>query len=184
MNIEKGKKVLIEIKKILDKNKIPFFIAHGTSLGAIRGGGIIPHDNDLDLGVLYENFENRIEGLVGEFKIAGFKTVPKYWPFEKARAIVVFKDGIKTDIAGYMKKGNERFSHSTRLDYAAVYPAEMIEKTIIVKMYGYEWNSLSKDFLNFNYGKNWMKPNPKWDVKLSPAKRKNYINIDRGKSGS
>ena len=76
------------------------------------------------------------------------------------------------------------FSHSTRLYYAAVYPAHMIENTIIVKMYGYEWNSLSKDFLKFNYGKNWMKPNPKWNVDLSPAKRRNYLNKKDIRSGN
>ncbi|MBI2742442.1 MAG: LicD family protein [Chlamydiales bacterium] len=52
------KECLKEIVSILRANKIPFWIDCGTCLGAMRYGGIIPWDWDLDLAVLQPDFEN------------------------------------------------------------------------------------------------------------------------------
>ena len=46
-----------EIKRVCDKNKIPFFAIAGTALGAVRHGGFIPWDDDVDLGVKASDFE-------------------------------------------------------------------------------------------------------------------------------
>ncbi len=50
--------VLREIVRILNKNKIPYWIDCGSCLGAYRHGGMIPHDWDIDIGMFAADFHN------------------------------------------------------------------------------------------------------------------------------
>lgn len=49
---------LKEITRILHKHAIPFWIDCGSCLGCYQYGGAIPHDWDIDIGVLIPDFEN------------------------------------------------------------------------------------------------------------------------------
>ncbi len=49
--------ILREIDRICRKYNIKYFLAGGTCLGAIRNGKSIPWDDDLDIGMLREDFE-------------------------------------------------------------------------------------------------------------------------------
>ncbi|MBQ7107271.1 MAG: LicD family protein [Clostridia bacterium] len=59
--LEKIKKLELDILKFVDKicreNNIKYFLAGGSLLGAIRHNNIIPWDDDLDIGMLREDFE-------------------------------------------------------------------------------------------------------------------------------
>jgi hypothetical protein len=71
MNVDVAVENLKEVKDILDKNGVEFWLDSGTLLGAVRDGKIIEWDNDIDLGTWYNNL-TRIISICPEFKKRGF----------------------------------------------------------------------------------------------------------------
>lgn len=53
--------VLREVLKVLDELEIPYFMQGGTMLGAIRHQGFIPWDDDVDLGIIREDYERLLQ---------------------------------------------------------------------------------------------------------------------------
>lgn len=47
-----GKEVLSYIAEVIERHNIPAFAAYGTLLGFVRDKGFLPHDDDIDLGIL------------------------------------------------------------------------------------------------------------------------------------
>lgn len=53
--------VLDDIRKVCDRHKLSYFAEWGTLLGAVRHGGIIPWDDDIDICMKRKDFETFFE---------------------------------------------------------------------------------------------------------------------------
>ncbi len=53
--LKETKELFLEFLKIAKKYKIKYFAMAGTLIGTIRNGGLIPYDDDIDLGILFDD---------------------------------------------------------------------------------------------------------------------------------
>ena len=53
--------VLREVTRVLEEVNIPYFMQGGTMLGAIRHGGFIPWDDDVDLGIPRADYDRMLK---------------------------------------------------------------------------------------------------------------------------
>ena len=84
---------ILDIMKYIDglcrENNIKYFIMGGTALGAVRHGGFIPWDDDLDIFMTpdqYERFKTVFEKQISDqFVLQEWKTTPDYLEYAKVR---------------------------------------------------------------------------------------------------
>lgn len=74
--------IVKEVIRICDENNFKYYMLGGTMLGAIRHGGFIPWDDDIDLGMFREDYERFLaiadNNLPDNLKVVNYKTDPNY----------------------------------------------------------------------------------------------------------
>lgn len=69
--------LMYDVHQILVNNDIKYWADGGTLLGAVRHKGIIPWDDDLDIGIMKNNF-NKLKNIEKDFNKCGYRLV-KHW---------------------------------------------------------------------------------------------------------
>lgn len=82
--------IALEVKRVCDENNINYFLDSGTLIGAIRHKGFIPWDDDLDIGMLRNDYEKFIkiapEKLSDDYYLQTWETDRTFpLPFAKVR---------------------------------------------------------------------------------------------------
>lgn len=76
MDIKRVQNRLLEMGKViadvLERNNIPYMITFGTLLGAVRHGGFIPWDDDFDMFLFDDSYEEAMEVLSKELPMDMF----------------------------------------------------------------------------------------------------------------
>lgn len=117
--------MLKEIDRICVENDIKYFLAGGSLLGAVRTGHVIPWDDDLDIGMLREDYDKFREvcktQLSDKFSYSSpFNDSGSHYTTEKIRlestyfstrysSKNVFPDGVFIDILIYDQTSNNKF---------------------------------------------------------------------------
>ena len=78
-------KVLKEIDRICERHAIKYFADWGTLLGAVRHGGFVPWDDDMDICMTRDDYEKFMavadDELPPEFRIQNYERQPDHWFF-------------------------------------------------------------------------------------------------------
>lgn len=73
--------ILLAIDEVCKKNNLTYFIDGGTLLGAIRHGGFIPWDDDVDLGLPHDDYlkflDAAAQDLPAEYELCTPEAMPK-----------------------------------------------------------------------------------------------------------
>lgn len=96
--------ILDDFLKICNENHLEYFGIAGTGIGAIRHGGFIPWDDDIDIAMPRRDFEKMlklVEKQMGDkYLILNAKTCPNY-PLMTTRLVkrgTVFKEEVMKDV--------------------------------------------------------------------------------------
>lgn len=90
LTLEEVKKITLDILLHIDafcrEHDIPYYMAYGTALGAVRHGGFIPWDDDVDLIMRredYERFLREFRDTQGRYMCLSFEEGTYPFPFAK-----------------------------------------------------------------------------------------------------
>ena len=146
-----------EIKRICTKHNIRYFMSDGTLLGAVRHQGFIPWDDDMDFGMLLEDYNKFLavakEELSEDFFLQHVTTDPGYiMPYAKIRmngtavheAVAADREmhcGIWVDIFPFVAVEEKKVSSPL------FFPVANLLMTMYQQKNGYDLNAVTKNKL-------------------------------------
>ena len=138
--------ILTEIIRVCEENELTYFTVGGTTLGAIRHEGFIPWDDDIDIGMMRDDYETFLriapEKLKKGYTMQSFytePTMPTYFAkvrkdetlfVEEYAKDINMHQGVYVDIMPYDKIPEDEIDRKKYRDRIKVWNQLFIAKTI------------------------------------------------------
>ncbi|MCW9698298.1 hypothetical protein [Avibacterium sp. 20-129] len=103
---------LKDLKRVLDKNNIPFFLISGTLLGCIRENDLLGHDKDIDVGVWDTHSYDELANILG--RSGFFYIVPN-----RTKTLLVIRhiNGIMIDVFIHYREKNDYWHAGVKIKW-------------------------------------------------------------------
>ena len=156
MDVAVAERLLLEVKEVMDRLGVEFFLRQGTCLGAVRDNAFIPWDDDLDLGVILgvNGFtEQSIEPLLAAFRESGY-----YVRSESSDVIIyatLLKDNMRVDIL-FHRVIDEQIYHWPGIWFPVTLFNQLKEINFIGKTFLVP--NPPEEYLRIKYGSDWQTP--------------------------
>ena len=96
--------ILEEIDRICKKHQIGYWLDGGTLLGAVRHGGFIPWDDDIDIAMRQEDLDRFVSVAPSELREGLFLQTPQIEPQSKEPIVKV------RDLNSFYVEGSDNFA--------------------------------------------------------------------------
>lgn len=127
--------ILAYIAEICERHGLRFYAMFGTLLGAVRHKGYIPWDDDLDIGMLREDYMGFLEVARGElppeYQILGVYTDP-----DSIGSITRVLNGSRIDLAGQRM---EEYHGCPFVEGIDIFPLDYVPADARARAEQYEW---------------------------------------------
>ncbi|WP_395477415.1 LicD family protein [Rickettsia endosymbiont of Pantilius tunicatus] len=143
--------IMKDTHELLTKHNINYWIDGGTLLGAVRHQGIIPYDDDLDIGIIQED-EIRLQQIFPEFQKLGYS-------ISHDLAYKICQKGC-IDIFTFQKEQN-KFIHAN-LKTRTQYPNDFFYDHELLPLKKYKFGNIEV-FGPYNPKENLNRQYPEWD---------------------
>lgn len=181
---------LKKIDEVMSENGYNYWVDFGTLLGIYRDGNLIKHDFDIDIGLKKVEFNSGLEKVLIK---NGFKKIKEYSAFGEIVEQTWVWNGVHIDLFLYEEDNNSIFAYDfytndeaiyvkvnknirkcTNLQARVCYVPKVNVKKINFKDFMVNVPENTHEYLEANYGPNFMTPDDKWDSSLAP----NIKNVD------
>jgi len=114
-------------QEICERHELNYFLIGGTAIGAVRHKGFIPWDDDMDIGMLRDDFDRLIEHLKTELNSQYYV---QYGPCEKDlfSPLLRIRDGNTTGILNCDRK-----SQANQGIFIEIYPFDNVPDNILLR---------------------------------------------------
>jgi hypothetical protein len=158
---------LAAVGRVLDQSGITWWIQDGTLLGAVRHGGPIPGDKDVDIGIFASEFR---PSLIRDLKAAGLAVTRTRTVDDRLRLFIRIRhNGFPVDIFGMYDEG-DRWSYSVthrRLRIDNIFTPFRIGRGRYLDL-DVPCPEPAERYLVEAYGPDWRVPVPQWHCAFSP----------------
>jgi hypothetical protein len=165
-------KYLKSLKKIIEITEGNCFLIYGTLLGAVRDKGFIPWDNDMDLGILEEDWKDEyLTAIENSFGVKVYRWITDEIVHKSkigniSHLSIQCPEHICFDI--FTKgKGGYRYYSVEQEKLIIRFPERFVKPLKTIDFYDIKVKvpKNAKKFLKWNYGENWIIPDKRSPVR-------------------